>query len=161
MGIREELLEKLKQQIRPLERELKVELPRQLAEAAAHGDLSENAEYDAAKSRKQLVQAQLQRLYEKKRSLANINPQTISRDAVGFYSTVQLHDLDSGDEITYRLVTTDESDPRNGKISLTSPIGRALVGKRVGDEVSVQTPRGTRSYEVLEFTTIHEETGDD
>jgi len=161
MGIREELLEKLRQQIRPLERELKIELPRQLAEAAAHGDLSENAEYDAAKSRKELVEAQLQRLYAKKKSLAAINPETISRDAIGFYSTVRLYDLDGGDEVTYRLVTSDESDPKNGKISLTSPIGRALAGKQVGDEVSVQTPRGTRSYEVLEFKTLHDETGDD
>jgi len=161
MGIREELLEQVKQEIEPLERELKVELPRQLAEAAAHGDLSENAEYDAAKSRKELVQAQLQRLYAKKKSLAAINPQTIARDAVGFYSTVELYDVESGDEVTYRLVTSDESDPRDGKISLTSPIGRALVGKRVGDEVSVETPRGSRSYEVLDFTTIHDDTRDD
>lgn len=157
MGIREELLEKLREEIRPLERELKVELPRQLAEAAAHGDLSENAEYDAAKSRKELVEAQLQRLYKKKKSLAAINPDTIPRDAIGFYSTVELYELDSNDEITYRLVTVDESDPKNGRISLTSPIGRALVGKRAGDEVEVQTPRGSRNYEVLDFTTIHDE----
>lgn len=157
MGIREKLLDKLAAEIQPLERELKVELPRQLAEAAAHGDLSENAEYDAAKSRKDLVQAQLARLYDKKQSLAKINERMIPTDSIGFWSLVQLLDLDSGGEISYRLVSPDESDPSNGRISVSSPIGRALIGHASGDEVEVQTPRGTKTYEILEFTTIHED----
>lgn len=157
MGVRENLLRKIEEEISPLERELKVELPRQLAEAAAHGDLSENAEYEAAKQRKGLVEAQLALLYKKKSALSAINPEMISRDSVGFWSTVQLLDVDSGDEITYKLVVAGDADPANGKISLTSPIGRALFGRREGEEVVADTPRGTKTYEVLAFTTIHED----
>jgi len=158
MSLRDKLLKKLEQEILPLERELKVELPRQLAEAAAHGDLSENAEYDAAKQRKELVQAKLARLIDKRQSLANINERMIPTDSIGFWSRVELLDVDSGDEIAYRLVSPDESDPNNGKISVSSPIGKALIGRTDGDEVEVQTPRGTRTYEILDFSTMHDET---
>ena len=157
MGIRERLLKKLDQEIQPLERELKVELPRQLAEAAAHGDLSENAEYDAAKQRKEFVQAQLARFYDKRRSVASINEMMIPRDSIGFWSRVELLDIDSGEEVGYHLVSADESDPPNGRISVSSPIGNALIGKVDGDEVEVQTPRGTKIYEILGFSTIHED----
>ena len=155
MSIRDRLLKELEEEIQPLLRELKVDLPRQLAEAAAHGDLSENAEYDAAKQRKELVQAKLARLYDKRQSLANISERMIPTDRIGFWSRVQLLDVDSGDEVTYRLVSPDESDPPNGKISVSSPIGRALIGRGEGDEVEVDTPKGTRNYEVLEFFTLH------
>jgi len=155
MSIRDRLLKELEEEIGPLQRELKVELPRQLAEAAAHGDLSENAEYDAAKQRKELVQAKLARLYDKRQSLANINERMISTDSIGFWSRVRLLDVDSGDEVSYRLVSPDESDPANGKISVSSPIGKALIGRSEGDEVEVQTPRGAKNYEVLEFFTLH------
>ena len=158
MGIREKLIEKIDREIQPLEKELKVDLPRQLAEAAAHGDLSENAEYDAAKQRRDFVQGQLARLYSNKQSLSAINEQMIARDAIGFWSKVEVFDVDTGDETSYRLVNPDESDPANGKISVSSPIGRALLGRQQGDEVSVETPRGTRNYEVLRFTTIHDDT---
>ncbi|SVA52308.1 uncharacterized protein METZ01_LOCUS105162 [marine metagenome] len=155
MGIAERLIKKLEQEIRPLERELKVELPRQLAEAAAHGDLSENAEYEAAKQRKELVQAQLARLYDKRQSLAGISELMIPRDSIGFWSKVKVLDLDSDEEIEYRLVSPDESDPRNDRVSVSSPIGRALIGKIEGDEVKIETPRGTKNYEILEFLTVH------
>lgn len=157
MGIRERLLKKLDQEIQLLERELKVELPRQLAEAAAHGDLSENAEYDAAKQRKELVQAQLARFYDKRQSLDGINELMIPRDSIGFWSRVELLDVDSGEEVGYHLVNADESDPPNGRISVSSPIGKALIGKVDGDEVEVRTPRGTKIYEILEFSTVHED----
>lgn len=157
MALRDKLLKKLEEEIEPLRRELKVELPRQLAEAAAHGDLSENAEYEAAKQRKELVQAKLAKLYDKRQSLANINERMISRDSIGFWSRVELLDIESGEEIAYLLVNSDESDPRNGKISISSPIGKALMGRMEGDEVEVQTPRGTRNYEVLRFTTLHDD----
>ena len=155
MSIRDRLLKELEAEIVPLTRELKVDIPRQLAEAAAHGDLSENAEYDAAKQRKELVQAQLARLIDKRQSLANISERMIPVDSIGFWSRVHLLDLDSDDEVTYRLVSPDESDPANGKISVSSPIGKALIGRREGDEVEVQTPKGARNYEVLEFFTVH------
>ena len=157
MGIRETLLKKLEEEIQPLHRELKVELPRQLAEAAAHGDLSENAEYDAAKQRKELVQAQLARLYDKRQSLASISERMIPHDKIGFWSRVELLEVDSGEEIGYHLVSPDESDPANGRISVSSPIGKALVGRTDGDEVEVQTPRGTKTYEILAFATLHED----
>jgi transcription elongation factor GreA len=158
MSIRDQLLKKLEEQeIQPLEFELKVELPRQLAEAAAHGDLSENAEYDAAKQRKELVHAKLRRLYDKRQSLANINERMIPKDSIGFWSQVELLDLDTDEEIKYRLVSPDESDPPNGKISVSSPIGKSLIGRADGDEVEVETPRGTRTYEVLSFRTIHDD----
>jgi len=161
MGIRETLLKKLEQEIEPLLRELKVELPRQLAEAAAHGDLSENAEYDAAKQRKELVQAHIARLYEKRKSLSGINERMIPRDSIGFWSRVELLDLDSDEEIKYHLVSADESDPANGRISVSSPIGKALIGKVDGDEVEVETPRGTKTYEILGFSTVHQESDSD
>ena len=116
MRIADRLIKRLEQEIRPLERELKVELPRQLAEAAAHGDLSENAEYDAAKQRKEFVQAQLARLYDKRQSVSGISELMIPRDSIGFWSKVKVLDLDNDEEIEYRLVSPDESDPRNDRI---------------------------------------------
>lgn len=157
MGIREDLLRKIKVQVSALERELKVDLPRQLAEAAAHGDLSENAELEAAKERKDTVTALLLRLYQRRQAISNMNTEMIPRDCIGFGSVVELLDLDNDEEIRYRLVTAEESEPKEGRISITSPIGQALVGKADGDEVEVQTPRGTRSYEVLAFRTIHDQ----
>jgi len=156
MGIGAQLLRKLEKEIQPLERELKVELPRQLAEAAAHGDLSENAEYDAAKQRKDFVQAQLARLYEKRQSLSSINELMIPRDSIGFWSKVKLLDMKNDEKIDYHLVSPDESDPRNGRISVSSPIGKALIGRTDGEEIEVQTPKGVKTYEILGFATVHE-----
>ena len=157
MGIREDLLKKLDEQIAKLERELRVDLPRQLAEAAAHGDLSENAEHEAAKDRKDTVTGMLLNLSKKRQGINNMNVQMIPRDAIGFLSKVNVLDLDTDEEITYRLVSPDDSDPKQGKISLTSPIGQALNGKEEGDEIVVNTPRGTRRYEVIDFVTVHDD----
>ena len=127
-----------------------------IAEARSHGDLSENAEYDAAKQRKEFVQAQLARLYDKRQSLSGISELMIPRDSIGFWSKVKVLDLDNDEEIEYRLVSPDESDPRNHRISVSSPIGRALLGKIDGDAVDIETPRGRKAYEILEFSTVHE-----
>ena len=156
MGIREDLLKKIGAEIAGLERELKVDLPRQLFEAAAHGDLSENAEHEAAKDRKDTVTGLLLRLYERRQGISSMNTQQIPHDSIGFWSTVEVLDLDNDENTTYLLVSPDESDPKNGRISMTSPIGRALAGGQTGDDVVVETPRGTRNYEILSFTTIHE-----
>lgn len=156
MGIRERLLTKVEDEIAVLERELKVDLPRQLAEAAAHGDLSENAEHEAAKDRKDTVTGLLLSLYKRRQGVANMNTDKIPRDSIGFWSTIEVLDLDNDEEASFQLVSPDESDPKNGRISMTSPIGRALAGKADGDEVTVTTPRGTRNYEIVSFTTIHE-----
>ena len=156
MDIRGDLLKNLAVEISALERELKVELPRQLADAAAHGDLSENAEHEAAKDRKETVTALLLRAYQKRQAISNMNTEMIPRDTIGFGSKVELLDLDNDEEISYALVSADETDPRAGRISMTSPIGQALAGKVDGDEITVQTPRGCRNYEVLSFRTIHD-----
>jgi len=156
MGIREDLLKTLAVEVSTLERELKIEIPRQLAEAAAHGDLSENAEHEAAKERKDTVTALLLRLYQKRQAISNMNVEMIPRDVIGFGSKVEVLDLDSGEEISYALVSADETDPKAGRISTTSPIGRALSGRADGDEITVHTPRGSRSYEILSFRTIHD-----
>ena len=155
--VRDRLLKKVDTELAALERELKVDLPRQLAEPAAHGDLSENAEYDAAKARKEMVQNLMARLHHKKASLNSMSLGMIPHDAIGFWSTVELLDLETDGQVAYKLVTPDESDPKQGRVSITSPIGRALNGRRAGDEVEVVTPRGTRTYEILSFSTIHDD----
>lgn len=157
MGIREETLKKLELQIATLERELKVDLPRQLAEAAAHGDLSENAEHEAAKDRKDTVTAMLMQLYRKRQAIAGINVGMVPRDAIGFGSRVELLDVDNDEKVIYVLVAADDSSPKEGRISTSSPIGQALTGKSDGDEIEVVTPRGKRRYEVLSFTTLHDD----
>jgi transcription elongation factor GreA len=156
VGIREDLLKKVSAEITLLERELKVDLPRQLSEAAAHGDLSENAEHEAAKDRKDTVTGMLLALYERRQGISNMNTQAIPHDVIGFWSTVRVLDLDNDEELTYLLVSPDESDPKQGRISMTSPIGKAIAGQQDGDEITVVTPRGERNYEILAFTTIHE-----
>lgn len=157
MGIREDLLKRLDLRITALERELKVDLPRQLAEAAAHGDLSENSEHEAAKERKDTVTGMLLQLYKKRQAIAGINVAMVPRDAIGFGSRVQLLDLDNDEQVAYHLVAADDSEPKEGRISISSPIGQALSGKGDGDEIEVTTPRGKRRYEVLSFATLHDD----
>ncbi len=122
---------------------------REIEEARAHGDLSENAEYDAAKERQGFLEAKIREL-ESKLALAQvIDPATLSGDTVKFGATVTLLDLDSDQEVIYTIVGEDESDIQRGRISYTSPVARALIGKEEGDDVEVRTPKGIRSYEIL------------
>jgi len=129
-----------------------VERPKNVADierARDHGDLSENAEYDAAKERQQLISRRIQEL-EHKLSLAQvIDPSTLDHDKVVFGATVRLHDVDNGEELSYTIVGVDESEISEGKISVESPIARALIGKEEGDEVKVRTPKGVREFEVV------------
>ena len=150
-------LKKLKDEVRELDRELNYVLPKELEKARAHGDLSENAEYSAAKERQRYVSARLGQLRKRLADLSLVNVANIPRDRVGFGSTVKLFDLEREAETTYKLVMSEESDFAKGLISTTSPIGRALMGKEAGDSVKVATPSGTRKFEILEFRTIHEE----
>src|SRR5579885_3528136 len=143
----EELKKKLQEEIAALENELRVELPREILKARAHGDLSENAEYHAAKERQGLVNARLGQLNARLRELSMIDMSRIPRDRVGLGSTVVVLDTNKDEEITYKLVTSEEADVAKGKISTTSPIGRSLLGKQVGDSVKVQIPDGTRELE--------------
>ena len=152
------LIKKLEEEIAALENELRIQLPREIAKARAHGDLSENAEYHAAKERQGMVNARLGQLNARLRELSMIDMTRIPRDRVGFGSSVTVLDLQKEEEITYQLVTSEEADVAQGRISTTSPIGRGLLGKKVGDTVKVQIPGGVREMEIIQLLTIHDST---
>ena len=148
---------KLQDEINTLEHELSHELPKELKRAIALGDLSENAEYHMAKQRQEFVKARLRQLGRRLADLSLINMNNIPKDKVGLGSTVRVLDTDKNQETEYKLVTSEESDVAAGKISTTSPIGRALLNKKTGDTASVVTPNGKRELEILSLTTIHDE----
>ena len=152
---------RLEKEIKLLERELTTELPLEIKKAVAMGDLSENAEYHMAKQRQVFVNARLGQLKKRMGELAMVNLVNIPRDKVGFGATVVVFDSSKDEEISYKLVTSEESDVNQGLISTTSPIGRALLGKQVGDMAIVVTPNGKRELEVLKLTTIHDEVEED
>jgi transcription elongation factor GreA len=151
----------LLQQIHELEHELAHELPAEIKKAVALGDLSENAEYHMAKQRQDFVNARLGQLKKRMAELSLVNLANIPHDKAGFGSTVVVFDSTKDEEIVYRLVTSEESDVSKGLISTTSPIGRGLVGKQVGDVATIVTPNGKRELEILKLTTIHDEAGED
>src|ERR1017187_3003544 len=154
--IKKQLLEEIK----ILEHELQHELPAEIKKAVAMGDLSENAEYHMAKQRQEFVNARLGQLKKRMAELSLVNLANIPRDKAGFGSTVVVYDSTKDEEIVYRLVTSEESDVSKGLISTTSPIGRGLVGTRVGDVATIITPNGKRELEILKLTTIHDEAGE-
>lgn len=149
--------QKLEEEIHTLEHELNLELPKELMRARAHGDLSENAEFKYAKERQGYLSARVGQLKKRMADMAMLNLNNLSRDAAGYGSRVWLLDLQKSVEVEYKLVTTEEADAAQGLISTTSPIGKALLGRRVGDEVKVQTPAGTKEFELVRLKTIHEE----
>jgi transcription elongation factor GreA len=151
-----EIRKKLEEEIAALEYELRNELPREILKARAHGDLSENAEYHAAKERQGLVNARLGQLQKRAGELAMIDVTKIPHDKVGLGSRVVVLDLKKDEKFTYNLVTSEEADAPTGKISTGSPIGRALLGKEVGDTVKVVVPGGAKELELLELQTIHD-----
>ncbi|HEY0794621.1 MAG TPA: transcription elongation factor GreA [Acidisarcina sp.] len=153
----EHIKKKLQEQIVQLEHELTHELPTEIKKAASLGDLSENAEYHMAKQRQVFVNARLGQLKERMGQLALVNLANIPHDRAAFGSTVVVYDVSKDEKIEYKLVTSEESDVSQGLISTTSPIGRGLVGKRVGDIATIVTPNGKRDLEVLKLTTIHDE----
>ena len=153
----DDLKKKLQDEIAALDYELRNELPKEILKARAHGDLSENAEYHAAKERQAYVNARLGQLQTRLREWSMVDLSKIPRDRVGLGSTVVVLDTTKDEEITYRLVTSEEADVNKGLISTTSPIGKGLLGKRVGDTVKIQIPGGAREMEVLQLTTIHDE----
>jgi transcription elongation factor GreA len=153
----EQIKRKLQEEINTLERELSYELPRELKKAVALGDLSENAEYHMAKQRQEFVKARLRQLGRRLADLSLINMDNIPKDKVGLGSTVRIFDNTKNEEVEYKLVTSEESDVAVGKISTSSPIGRALLNKKVGDTAIVVTPNGKREMEVLKLTTIHDQ----
>jgi transcription elongation factor GreA len=153
-----DLKKKLEKEIAALDMELRVELPREISKARAHGDLSENAEYHAAKERQGIVNMRLGQLRARLRELSMIDMSRIPRDRVGLGSTVTVLDLTKEEEVTYQLLTSEEADVAQGRISTTSPIGRALLGKQVGDTVKVMIPDGVREMEITKLITVHDET---
>lgn len=156
-----EIKKKLQEEIAALEYELHVELPKEILKARAHGDLSENAEYHAAKDRQGFVNARLGQLKKRLAEMAMVDFSKIPHGKVGLGSKVVVLDSKRDEEVTYKLVTSEEADAANGKISTTSPIGRALLGKEEGDVVKVQSPGGQKELEILKLTTIHEAAADE
>lgn len=153
----EKIKKKLEEEIQVLERELNHELPAELKKAVAMGDLSENAEYHMAKQRQEFVRARLGQLKKRMGELSLINLANIPRDRAAFGSTVTVYDSSKDEEIEYKLVTSEESDVSQGLISTSSPIGRGLMGKKVGDVAVIATPTGKRELEILKVTTIYDE----
>jgi transcription elongation factor GreA len=151
------IIKKLQDEIQTLEHELNHELPKELKRARALGDLSENAEFSMAKQRQDFVGARLAQLKRRLADLSLVNMSNIPKDRAGFGSRVVLYDVDRDTEIEYRLVTSEEADVSKGLISTTSPIGRGLMGKKVGDTCKVTTPNGIREFEVRALQTLHGE----
>lgn len=150
------IVKQLKDELQKVEKELRIDCPKELQKAAAHGDFRENAEYEAAKHRQSFLQARAAHLKSRITTLVSLKLDNIPRDAVGFGSRVHLEDLDSGAEVVYELVTPEEVDPRNGKISVSSPIGRALLNKEQGEEVTINLPTGIKEYAITELYTLHD-----
>ena len=152
----QKVLDQLSGECRNLERELRIDLPREIKAALAMGDLKENAEYHAALERQAYVKARIGQLRARLSELGAVNMAMIPRDRVSLGSQVGLLDLDTDNEIRYELVVPELAESRDGLISVASPIGKGLMGKKVGDEVSIKIPSGTKNYEILELSTIHD-----
>ena len=147
--------ELLKQELHRMKTKDRHEVIAAIAEARSHGDLSENAEYDAAKERQSFIEGRIAELEGKLGSAQIIDPADLDADGrVVFASTVRLEDLESGQEVQYQIVGVDEADLKESKVSVTSPIARALIGRVAGDVVEVKAPSGIREYEILEVLYI-------
>lgn len=157
--MKERLIKKFEDEIHALDRELKLELPKEIKRARELGDLRENAEYAAAKERQRLVEARISMLKKRVSEIALINVDRIPTDRVGFGST--LHVVEStGDALVFQLVMPEDADATKGLISTTSPIGRAFLNREPGDTVKVVTPGGTREFEITKLATIHDESSE-
>lgn len=152
----DEIKQKIQDELRQLESELRNEIPQDLKIAVAMGDLSENAEYTAARNRQDYVRARIGNLRKRLADLSMINISRLPRDRVGYGSTVDLYEVDTGDEITYTLVMSEDADVAQRKISTSSPIGRGLMGRTEGEEVEITTPAGKRRFEIIKLKTIHD-----
>jgi transcription elongation factor GreA len=149
--------QKLQSELDELETELRVHLPKEIKRALEFGDLRENAEYRAALDRQDFIKARISQLRQRISEIASIDLSNIPANRAAYGSTLVLYDAERNEEVTYRLVTPEESDPQGGMISTTSPVGRSLMGKEEGDEVVVKTPAGARSFEIKSLKTIHDE----
>jgi len=152
----DDIKKKLQDEIAALDRELRLDLPKEIHKARAHGDLSENAEYHAAKERQGFVNARLGQLKKRLADLSMVDMSKLPTDKVGLGSTVVVMDLQKDQEMTYKLVTSEEADVAAGRISTSSPIGRGLLGKGLGDTVRVNIPGGVRELEIVKLNTIYD-----
>jgi transcription elongation factor GreA len=150
------VVKRLKRDLEVLYHELNVRIPKDLQEAAAHGDLSENAEYEAARARQDFVRARIAQLEERARQLSLYNLSSIPESVVAYGSRVKLEDIQEGKVSDYQIVFPEEVDPAAGYISLHSPLGQALLHKEVGDEIEVVTPQGKRLYQIISLLTLHD-----
>jgi transcription elongation factor GreA len=153
----DELKQRIQGELRQLESELRTEIPQELKKAVALGDLSENAEYESARNRQDYVRARIANLRKRLADLSMVDMTRLPKDRVAYGSTVTLYDVDSGDEITYKLVMAEDADIALNKISTTSPIGKGLMGHKEGEEVEVVTPSGKRRFEIVKLVTVHDE----
>ncbi|MBZ5640076.1 MAG: GreA/GreB family elongation factor [Acidobacteriia bacterium] len=151
-----EVQQRLAEQLKALERELRVELPREIKTAVAMGDLSENAEYKAALERQQYVKARITALRERLSELGTMKLDRVPKDRVGLGSTIVLLDLDRDAEVTYELVIPEVSDSEAGLISIASPIAQGLLGRKEGDQVTIPVPSGRKRFEIVELKTLHD-----
>jgi len=151
-----QLVKRFEDEIKVLERELRSELPKEIKRAREHGDLSENAEYQAAKERQRLLEARLGMLRKRVAEISLMNLDKLPRDKVGLGSIVHVKES-NGDSLVYELVVPEHADPEKGLISPSSPIGRALLNKEPGDEVTVRTPGGVRHFEIVKLVTVYDE----
>ena len=147
---------RLQEELNHIEHELRVELPKEILRAREHGDLSENAEYKSAKERQSFLEGRKAQLQQRLASLSLVNLDKIPTDRAAYGSKVVLYDYESDKEVEYRLVSAEESNISQGLISITSPIGRSLVGKMVGDSIEIITPSGKKDYEMRGLRTIHD-----
>jgi len=154
-----EIKQKLQAELDELESELRVHLPKEIKRALEFGDLRENSEYQTALQRQTMVKARIRELRQRMSEVASIDLSKIPHDRASYGSTLLLYDSEREEEVTYRLVTPEESDPAAGFISTVSPIGRSLMGKEEGDEVVVRTPAGARNFEIRRLITIHDQKG--
>ena len=156
----DEIKRRLEDQLKTLDYELKVTLPKEILKAREHGDLRENAEYKAAKERQSYLQAHIAQLHRRLAALQMVNLDRIPKGKVGLGSTIELTDTSTGDKVHYEIVTPEESDPPSGRISPSSPIGACLLNHEEGDVVEVRVPSGSRELEIVKLTTIHDQAHD-
>jgi len=151
-----EIKQKLQSELDQLEAELRVHLPKEIKRALEFGDLRENSEFRAALDRQNVVKARIVELRQRISEISSIDLKRVPHGKAAYGSTLVLYDSERDEEVTYSLVTPEESDPQKGLISTTSPVGKSLMGKEEGDEVIVRTPAGARNFEIRKLTTLHD-----
>ena len=152
-----EIKKRLEDEIRTLDYELKVRLPKEILKAREHGDLRENAEYKAAKERQSFLQARIGQLHRRLAALSMVNLDKVPKDKVGLGSVVHVRHIETGEESVFEIVTPEEADPTVGRISPSSPIGKCLLNHEEGDTVEVKVPAGTKEYEITKLITMHDQ----